>query len=144
MQYDKFKERTVRGRILNEEAYTRGKMLDHAGWSDILPRLITPSDIDMVIDNAGRILFVEFSSKTCVWGHLARGQRLLYQNVVKAGGGKQTAALCHIKPEAGKQIDTVHDVIRFQVMYLKNGELEISPVMEGDKWVDAVKAILNI
>lgn len=153
---DHFHKQNLRGAIIIESAYAAGKMLDHSLWRNELPRKITPSDIDMivhddsvvesnnmVVDNNGVILFVELSSKTDKWNELSRGQRLLYENLVWAGCGNIKAALCHINPEPGKQIDTVNDIISFSVMIRKGNEIEKSRTFPGRIWMKAVKQLIR-
>jgi hypothetical protein len=127
----------TRGQILYKDAYIRGKMLDHSSWSKILPRNITPSDIDAVIDNNGKILLIELSSKTSRWEELAYGQRLLYQNMVKAGNGKIFAALAHHNAPGDRAIDTAKDIVAFTVMACLNGKLGYCH-KDGSKWQTVV------
>ena len=134
----------MRGSIISQEAYARGKMLDHSAWRNTLPRNITPSDIDMVIDNNGIILMIELSSKTDRWHLLSRGQRLLYENIVWAGQGNIKAALALIHPEPpDKQIDTVNDIISFSVMCRKHDEIVRSPSFPGHIWEKAVLQLIR-
>lgn len=133
----------MNGSIIIEEAYAQGKMLDHSGWRHTLPRNITPSDIDMCIDNNGVILLVELSSQTDNWNDLKRGQALLYENLVWAGCGNIKAALAYIHPAPGKQIDTVKDVISFSVMCRQHGKIVKSAVYAGKNWKQAVVELIR-
>jgi hypothetical protein len=127
------------GQIYSLDAYIRGKMLDHSSWEKLLP--VTPSDIDFVFDNRGqRILLGELNSKTARWDELKTGQRRLYEALVLAGGGKIWAACCrHRLPPPGIQIDTVKDVLEFQWMTQKKGELYVSNVYDGKDWPEFVR-----
>lgn len=140
---------SMKGKIYCREAYAQAKMLDHSGWNGVLPRGITPSDIDMVIDNEGLVLFVEFSSKTASWHTLkskSYGQWKLHRNLVWNGRGTQFSALCHLQPEPDKDINSMTDVIEFSLMLYdsKQDDVRESKVWTGDNWLAAVKNLLNI
>lgn len=147
------------GRILCDMAYARGKMLDSRSWFGLLPRNITPSDIDLIgytdmgfvetnniaIDNNGTILLVEFSTKSAAWDKLPKGQFLLYRNLVCAGHGRQIAALAHIEPKPDQPIDTLHDVREFSVMrYDEEAGYKTSPVYQGKHWKTAVTNLIGV
>ena len=130
----------MRGEIYSTEAYARGKMLDHQGWNRVLPRNITPSDIDAVIENSksGIFIFMEYNSRTCNWCKLPQGQRRMYENLVVLGKGDAYAILVHHGiPEVGVPIDTLADALEFQVMEAKERYgvwlTELSPVYPGDR-----------
>lgn len=108
---------TVRGSIRDRAAYIREKMIDHSGWNGVLPRAITPSDIDAVLDNDGAILFIEMSGATSDWNEYPDGQHRLYRNLVRNGGGRQLSVLCKHTTEPGKDIDTLRNVTEFTVIY---------------------------
>ena len=110
---------TQRGDIFSTPAYAQGKMLDHSGWK--LPRNITPSDVDMVIDNDGSIIYGELSSWCSHWAGIKEGQRRLYQNAIR--DGKHCAVLCRhsVKPEERRQIDTCYDIESFEAMFWEPG-----------------------
>lgn len=123
------------GKIACELAYAQGKMLDHSQWN--LPRGITPSDIDVVFEDAlhGRVLLVELSRNFAHWTSLSKGQQLLYSRLVCLGTGRIFAALCQHGVPMEEQIDTRNAITRFQVMYF--GALlgwATSPVYEGELW----------
>lgn len=111
-----------RGGIRNEDAYARGKMLDHSGWQKgeiRLPRLITPSDVDMVFDNDTWLLLCEVSSEYASWRDLqarAKGQIRMYQALI--GQTANCAVLCkHSVPLIPyRPIDTRNDIDKFEVM----------------------------
>lgn len=105
-----------RGSIYAEAAYAQGKMLDHSSWNSILPRLITPSDIDMAIDNRGEILFIEVSSSTPNWYEIPKGQRRLYESLLRNSTGNQAAALVRHSVPKDRQINTRTDIDEFSIM----------------------------
>lgn len=108
---------TDRGDIYCEQAYAQGKMLDNSSWD--LPRHITPSDIDMVFDDArlGRLLFVELSSCCITWDTVSIGQRKLYSQLVANGCNKVFAVLAKHDVPTTSRINTRNDITHFQVMY---------------------------
>jgi hypothetical protein len=107
------------GAILHELAYAKGKMLDHSKWD--LPRRIKPSDIDMCVDNDGDILFCEITSHANSWEDLDVGQRRLY---ISAIGNKHVAVLVRHNVIGQRQIDTINDVVSFEVMARQDDEVE--------------------
>ena len=132
-----------RGRIFAEEAYALGKMLDHSGWQN-LPRKITPSDFDMIFDNDGAILFCELSSSSSEWKKLSAGQRWAYQSAIRyrVRWFPCLAVLCrhNLNPETGRKIDTMNDVIAFQVM-LHDFDFRVSRLIKGNEhWQKFVTA----
>ena len=73
----------------------------------------------------------------CEWAQLSTGQRKLYQNLVFNGRGRQSVAIVHHRmPQDGQPIDTVHDVLGFQVAYYEEGRLMISDWEDGQHWVE--------
>ena len=105
------------GHILVEQAYAQGKMLDHSSWQGILPRSITPSDGDAILDNNGLIMFWELSSHHAEWKSLDKGQRRLYENMVRGSNGLAIAVLlCHDTPQHSA-IDTRAGIESFQVLF---------------------------
>lgn len=120
-----------RGWIFAEDAYAQGKMLNHGGWNGVLPRLITPSDVDMVFDNNGKIIFIELSRVRSSWQEVTKGQRLLYENLIR--GGAHCACLCKHNVPAAIQIDTRYDVDSFQIMVWDYG-LVYSKTYSGTLW----------
>ncbi len=99
------------GAIMREIAYSQGKMLSHEGWG--LPRGISPSDIDMAVDSAGYVLFVELWRG---WGasgwlsHHLKGQRRLYLNIARASDKFAVVLARHSVLSDGVQIRTVADI----------------------------------
>jgi len=129
--------------VYAEDAYAQGKMLDHSQWlvgSRILPRNITPSDVDFFIDDKGHVLFCELSSKYHSWEAIDRGQRLGYINIIK--GTKNLSILCkHCTPK-GKQVDTRNGIDAFQVLLPSDDgrELRTQTFFGNDRWQDFVFA----
>lgn len=148
----------IRGAIYAEQAYAQGKMLDNSCWyhgvqacwdkkARILPRKITPSDLDnaflplfgiisipWTIDNRGRIIFAEFSSRTHNWSSLSLGQHLLYQGLLDGVRGNSCAVLCQHNAPSDKQICTRHDVVGFHVMVWDNGPVYLASIDIGTMW----------
>lgn len=134
-----------RGEIYDEQAYAQSKMLDHSGWESLLPRNITPSDIDEVFDNNGFIILREISRHHSEWKHLQQGQRRLFENLVKNAPHKHVAILWTHDVPKDKQIDTVKNVASFQLMFGRrlapnhpNVLVKVMPVQPGTELVDFV------
>lgn len=125
----------LRGAIHNEEAYIRGKMLDHSSWQkgEKIVRLITPSDIDACWDNNGKTILAEFSSTETEWSKLERGQRWLYESCIK--NTPHVAVLCKhcVGLHEERQINSKTDVTHFQVM-LHDHEFLRTRVLDGKHW----------
>lgn len=133
----------IHGSILLEESYAQGKMLDSSSWFGLLPRDITPSDIDHIFDNNGRMIFVEFSKdwkKQC-WKEVPAGQRRIYQSLIMQGQGKHIAALCFHSVPRQQQINTRTDIKHFQLMYFDPAYPNIrhSQLLPGVDWEPFVK-----
>jgi hypothetical protein len=128
------------GAIYSEAAYAQGKMLDHSGWYGVLPKRITPSDIDAVWDNSGDILFGELSSQHETWGELSRGQILTYFNTIGPVSRHFAVLLKH--SVFGRQIDTFKDIDSFHLMIRKDRDLLLWPSRDrpcdGSQWVKFV------
>jgi len=123
-----------RGVIRCEEAYAQGKMLDNSAWN-YLPRGITPSDIDLVFDNAGRMLICELSRHHARWGALrkhAPGQVSLYEILVRRGC---TAALLKHSVPSTQTICSRNDIDSFAIMKRNGDGLFISEKpRDGSEW----------
>lgn len=132
----------VAGSIRSEEAYALGKMLDHSGWGGQLVRRITPSDIDLALDNAGQIMFVELSRLNREWREISHGQRLLNQNFIHDRLHCAVLATHSIAPENGCKINTWTDIESFQVMIWHHGPI-FSRVIEGTMWRSFARAWCN-
>jgi hypothetical protein len=128
-----------RGEIIVEQAYAQGKMLDHSSWR--LPRNITPSDTDFVLDIGGCVLFAEFSSQHQEWVDLQNGQRWAYESQVRHG--PHIAALCFHCVRPDRAINTTNDVVSFQVMVHYRGSFLTSECFDGQRWERFVKAFGN-
>ena len=126
-----------RGAIRSEEAYALGKMLDHSAWAGVLPRNVTPSDVDMCFDNAGRVIFGELSSEHCEWRKISVGQRRLYQGLID-GSDKHCAVVCRhcVSPSDHKKIDTRNDIVAFQIMVYDDAAFALfeTDVYGSDEW----------
>ena len=129
-----------RGEIYCEDAYAQGKMLDHSSWN--LPRNITPSDIDMCFDNNGNIIACEISSNVQEWTKLQRGQFLLYFNFI-GPLSKHIAVLCYHNVDKKLKINTLNDIISFQIMIRKNDEVLYTPIYGSSRWEKFIKSWYN-
>lgn len=134
------------GSIIREEAYCLGKVLESSGWNGLLRDKITPSDIDLIFDNRGSILFADFSIQCDRWEEVKaklRGQYMAYEAAV--AHGPHCAAICKhsVKPDLLRKIDTLRDVERFQVMVWDYGPV-LSPVYDGAYWQHFVTFWVNI
>ena len=125
-----------RGAVYAEQAYAQGKMLDHSEWDGVLPRQITPSDVDMVLDNWGRIVFVEFSRECGSWLELSIGQRKFYQAAV-GKAGRHIAALCQHSTPVDQQVKTRTGVVSVEFMFWHNGSFRFAKGTNGH-WIDMV------
>jgi hypothetical protein len=108
-----------RGSIRSVEHYQQAKMLDHSSWqkgAPVLPRHITPSDVDMYFDNNGKIIFCELSTNFPSWESLGKGQRLGYENMIR--GTVHCAVVCfhNIVPSDDRLINSRTDICGFQPM----------------------------
>jgi len=130
------------GSIIVEEAYALGKMMESNGWSGLLRNGITPSDVDLVFDNNGKILFCDFSIKYDDWERAICGQRWLYESFIKSA--PHCAVLCKhsVKPDLFRKIDTLRDVERFQAM-VWDFERVLSPIFDGAYWQRFVTMWVN-
>lgn len=131
-----------RGAIFSERAYALGKMLDHSAWlrdDPKLPRLITPSDLDIAFDNAGSIIFVELSSSLSEWRLLQRGQRMLYQSAIE--NTAHLAALCVHDVDVAEQrpICSRNDITRFQLMLWDYGFVYSKQFRGNKAWQETVR-----
>lgn len=123
------------GAIVSEEAYALGKMLDHTAWrrgDRVLPRGITGSDIDFILDNAGYEIIGELSKVSNEWKEISNGQRRVYEGLVK-WGAPHVAVLCRhdVNLNERRAISPKLDVISFQPMLCNHG-LVVGRVYEGN------------
>lgn len=101
------------GRILSQEAYAQGKMLDHSSWR--LARGITPSDIDWTVDSNGFVLFAEFQRGVASFSGMSIGQRRMYSSLLNRQGC--AVAICGHNVPASRAIDTMNDVSSLEFHY---------------------------
>jgi hypothetical protein len=139
------------GEIRNIRRYLQSKLLDNSAWLDIVGRKITPSDIDLVVDNGGKVLFCELSRTCSEWQELERGQRWLYQSVLldsikcprcsillrhNVDCDNNAATINELR-----KINTITDIVSFQAMIFVWGEFRVSRVVDGNEhWQAFVKA----
>jgi hypothetical protein len=64
-----------------------------------------PSDIDMVVDNDGYLLFVKLKSDTASWEALPVGQYRMYINLVRAGRWQKRRGIMPAQKPRGGQTD---------------------------------------
>jgi hypothetical protein len=108
-----------RGAVHVEQAYAQGKMLNHADWSEVLPRRITPSDVDMAIDNDGAVILCELSTQCSNWKDIPKGQIKLYEALVK--NTVHIAVLAYHRVPPDREINTRRDFQSIQVMLHSDG-----------------------
>lgn len=125
---------TSGGRILCEEAYAQGKMLDSSGWNGVLARGITPSDIDFYVESSGCFLFAEFSRDSSELESLSRGQELAYTRLSRRPTGDAVAVCKHSVPYT-RAIDTKADVEACTV-YFASGTKSV--LLCNDQWQQLV------
>jgi hypothetical protein len=140
------------GKIICEQAYALGKMLDSSGWHGLLRNGITPSDIDLpavplCFDNNGSIIFCELATSFDDWNALSvakQGQYLLYRNIIMNMRIPCCAVLCKhaVTPEMNRSIDTLRDIERFHVMIWDSGAV-LSPIYDGKRWSGFVTRWVN-
>jgi hypothetical protein len=123
------------GAILSEEAYALGKMLDHTAWQRgdrVLPRGITGSDIDFVLDNNGHEIIGELTRTWSEWKEVTSAQRRVYEGLVR-WGAPHVAVLCRheVNPDERRAISPKLDVASFQPM-LCDHRLVVGRVFRGN------------
>ncbi len=126
--------------IRNKAAYSLGKMLNNEAWIGRLDRGSKPSDIDLIFDNDGCVLFCELSSNRVMWPGLDYGQAWLYKSAIKKG--VHCAVLCRhdVDPKLEVEIDTLNDICCFQVMAYEYSRYWLSRIVEGEYWGKFVDA----
>lgn len=133
-----------RGGVYNEARYRQG--YDHTAWASILPRRITPSDIDVVFDNMmhQRSLFCEFSAECVLWKQKKLGQRLSYQQQVMGSQYKHCAVLCNHEVPPERAIRSLDDVLSFHVMKRSGSKVVFLPdenrAYGGELWRSFVQS----
>jgi len=100
-----------RGEVKHRARFAQ--QVEHNGWCDILPRNITPSDIDVVFDNMlmTRMLFCEFSSAVSLWGCKSGGQRYLYQQLLKTNNYRNGCVLCRHNVSVERNVNSLNDAV---------------------------------
>lgn len=126
----------MRGSILNELAYSQGKMLMHDSWIPVLPKKITACDFDMVLDDRGAILLAEISKDCHEWRQKKMGQRLAYEAVVKNMRTDSIACLCFHSVPSTDRVDTRWDIESVQVMFWHKSlrSIHVSELLDADDW----------
>lgn len=138
------------GEIRYLERYKQ--LFNHSPWDGILPNGITPSDIDVVFDNKmrARLLFCEFTCKETLWEQKPYGQRTLYMQLLRTNNYENACVLCNHNVPAEQQINSIIDVLSFQMMRIPNrsGEVKFYPsrdkAYDGSKWLDFVKMFYGL
>jgi hypothetical protein len=118
---------TSGGRILSEQAYAQGKMLDHGNWK--LARGITPSDVDFVVESGGCFLFAEFSRGCGSFDCLSKGQRMMYARL--ASRRSDIVVVCQHSVPSDRAIDTLADV-EAATVYFDGGECSV--LIDNSHW----------
>jgi hypothetical protein len=119
------------GRIMVEQAYAQGKMLDHSGWS--LARGITPSDIDFVIEASRQCLFAEFSRDCGSINCLKKGQAMMYRRIASKST-HDLVVVCNHSVEPDKVIDSRTDV-KSCTIYFDAGARTLSGKTDLWQWL---------
>lgn len=128
----------MKGKILIESAYAQGKMLESSKWHGVLPRGITPSDVDLVFDNAGRCILCELKRGSGTWAQVSRGQRMLYESLVR--GTEHVAVLAGHSVASDTTVCTHSDVEWYQCMHWTGVRHQISKVFSpGESWRSFVR-----
>lgn len=122
------------GRIMCEQAYAQGKMLDSSAWNGLLARGITPSDIDWFVESSGCYLFAEFSRDCVELECLPRGQELAYMRLARRPNGDAVAICKHSVPTS-RAICTKTDVEACTV-YFASGTKSV--LLCNDQWQQLV------
>ncbi len=127
------------------EQYRAAKMLDHRGWNLILPRGITPSDVDAVVELGGKILMMEYKFGSPYWEDVPTGQRIMYKTFVQLGKGDIVAVACrHRQPDEKQLIDSIKDVLSFQPMVWTPDGIDILCWQPGEEWPNFIKTYFGI
>lgn len=119
--------RAPRGNIYDEQKYIHAKMLDHSWWHGVLPRNITPSDIDMWIELSGFFFYFELSSTTSELLSLPKkGQVIGYKNLWKSSA-KNIVLICkHSVSASDRQIRTPTDFESVGVYFRQSESAQLS------------------
>ena len=137
-----------RGSIRHKARYFQG--FDHSGWNRILPRKITPSDIDVVFDDHlhSRTLLCEFTCSATLWTEKPFGQRTTYMQLLRTSNYANAAVLCRHNVPAENEIRTWEDVVSFHVMRCVEGRVVYTPSdnrpFDGEDWREFVKGFYGL
>ena len=120
-----------RGKMRNEEAVLRSKMVAWQTARSAMARGITPTDLDAVvvvpsmyaIDNRGSCMIMEFKR---VGESMPKGQRIALEEL-----GKHGIDIMLVEHNSQGTVDVCEHVTRFQVWRAVNGTLKISPWFDG-------------
>lgn len=126
----------MRGSIHSPEAYAQGKMLDHSRWAGELPRNITPSDVDMVIESGGYTMYCELSSQYNNWPFLALGQRKMYESFVRFNPNRSICVLLYHRTPLDKQVDTFGGIESASIMVGCNQKELLFGSSKAYQWPD--------
>ncbi len=115
-------DRSTRGRIRLRMAYAQGKMLNHGSWQFTKNR--TFSDIDAVLDNDGKVLFVELERRAYPinWPAIGTGQAWLYESVCQASNYFACALARHNVEGDDVEIDSRNDILDAVVCYRRGAD----------------------
>ena len=125
------------GIIHNPELFLQTQILDYSGLK--LPRNIKPSDSDMILDNAGEMLWCELKTYKCGFNDLSAGQGTLLRNFCRLNPQRaKVAILWTKKPEkfTGSNLGIKccklpDDIIAFQTIRLEESEFEENWIING-------------
>lgn len=110
--------------IRNLEQYQKFKFADHTNWK--LPRNIRPTDCDMLLDNAGKMLWVEFKSIRQGWYDLTTGQQGTLGSFLRLDPIRTTVAICWHQDK--ENFSSRDDIIEWQLIR-STSDGEIKPVI---------------
>lgn len=120
-------KRLERGGVYNEQKYLHAKMLDHSWWHGVLPRNITPSDIDMWIELSGFFFYFELSSTTSELASLPKqGQVIGYTRLWKSSSQNIVLICKHSISANDRQIRTPTDFECVGIYYRQNKKAQLS------------------
>ena len=122
------------GRIMYEQAYAQGKMLDSSGWQGVLARGITPSDFDWFVESSGRYLVAEFTRGSPDIDGLSRGQAMAMRRFANRPTGDAVVVCRHSVPST-RAIDTKCDVEECTVYFAMGSK---SVLMCNEQWQELV------
>jgi len=101
------------GRIMVEEAYAQGKMIDHSSW--VLDRGCNFCDVDMLLDSKG-CCFWCFLERTKNRKTLSKGQRIVFDTLSNLNGYHIAAVLRH-SVDVKERINSRFDIQEAEVWF---------------------------